>query len=94
MLPGSDPLPFPEQVDRAGSYGFLLEEGFEECRPAESLRKALRALESPPRTWGRCRDLTGFCQDQYALRFHRPRRAVARPRLVAPADTASFPWIR
>jgi hypothetical protein len=94
VLPGSDPLPFPEQVERAGSYGFLLEEGFDERRPAESLRRALRVLEAPPRTWGRCRDLTAFCQDQYALRFHRPRRARSRPRLTVPVDTASFPWIR
>jgi hypothetical protein len=94
VLPGSDPLPFPEQVDRAGCYGFLLEEGFDERRPAESLRRALRALDRPPRTWGRCRDLTSFCQDQYALRFHRPRRARVRPRLTVPVDTASFPWIR
>ncbi len=98
VLPGSDPLPFPEQMERAGSYGFLLETGFDERRPAESLRRALRGLEAPPRTWGRCRDLTGFCQDQYALRFHRARPAASRPGLTATvkkfaASLPSLPWI-
>jgi hypothetical protein len=94
VLAGSDPLPFPEQMERAGSYGFLLEEGFDERRPAESLRRALRALDRSPRAWGRCRDLTGFCQDRYALRFRRPRPSAARPGLAVPVDTASFPWAR
>jgi hypothetical protein len=92
VLPGSDPLPFPEQVDRAGSYGFLLDGEFEGDRPAESLRRALRALGAPPRTWGRCRDLTGFCQDRYALRFHGLRPAVSLPGLKKAA--APSPWTR
>ncbi len=91
VLPGSDPLPFPEQAGRAGAYGLLLAEGFDEQQPARSLRQALRALTAPPRTYGRCRDLTGFCQDQLAL------RRVKAPRLNsggAPAPSPSSQWIR
>lgn len=96
VLPGSDPLPLPEHSARAGSYGFLLEEGFDETQPAQSLRRALRALDRQPRSYGHCRDLTGFCQDQYALRFHgrapAPGPALQPDRAAASAPTA--PWTR
>jgi hypothetical protein len=94
VLRGSDPLPMPEQVDRAGSYGFLLEEGFDPGRPAESLRRALRALSSPPRTYGRLRELTPFFQDQCTLRFrhYRPRPALAGP--VERTAAVYSPWTR
>lgn len=93
VLPGSDPLPFPEQEGRAGSYGFLLTEGFDELRPARSLRQALRSLTAPMPVYGRCRDLAGFCRDQLALRLG--RRAVPRPVLVPPVEPAAPPsWTR
>jgi len=96
VLPGSDPLPLPEQADRAGSYGFLLTEGFDEQHPAQSLRRTLLALEQQPRTFGRRRDLTGFCRDQFALRLG--RRAPVSPGLgtaVQPEGATTPPtWIR
>jgi hypothetical protein len=95
VLPGSDPLPFPEHEDRAGAYGFLLEEGFEEEVPSQSLRRTLRALTASPRAYGRLRDLTGFCRDQFALRF---RRGAAPVRAVQPVpiERAAAPssWMR
>jgi hypothetical protein len=98
VLPGSDPLPLAAQADRAGSYGFLLEEGFDERRPAESLRQALRALDRPPRIYGRCRDLAAFCGEQLALRLRHRRPAVLAPGLAAPPverpAAALSPWIR
>lgn len=90
ILPGSDPLPLPEQSGRAGSYGLLLEEGFDESRPAQSLRRTLRSLESQPRTYGRCRELTGFCRDQLALRLSRRREPAPAPGLAAARST----WTR
>lgn len=94
VLPGSDPLPLPEHGSRAGAYGFLLEEGFEEARPVQSLRRSLRALTSP-RTYGRLRDLTDFCRDQLALRLQQ-RPAPVRAARLAPAErgAAPSPWIR
>ncbi|HKI04911.1 MAG TPA: hypothetical protein VKK31_23225 [Thermoanaerobaculia bacterium] len=90
ILPGSDPLPLPEQNGRAGSYGFLLEEGFDESRPAQSLRRTLRSLEKQPRTYGRCRELTGFCRDQLVLRLGRRREPAPSPDLAAAPPT----WTR
>jgi hypothetical protein len=86
VLPGSDPLPLPEHGDRAGAYGFL---------PSQSLRRTLRALTASPRAYGRLRDLTGFCRDQFALRF---RRGAAPVRAVQPVpiERAAAPssWMR
>lgn len=97
VLPGSDPLPLPEHFDRAGSYGFLLEEGLDEEQPAQSLRRALRGLDRQPRCYGHCQDLTGFCQDQYALRFQRHLPGpVLGSAPAAPAENAAAPpsWTR
>jgi hypothetical protein len=94
VLPGSDPLPFPEQAGRAGAYGLLLTEGFDEQQPARSLRQALRALTAPPRTYGRCRDLTGFCQDQLALRRVKVPRLNPGAAAGAERAPAASQWIR
>ena len=98
VLPGTDPLPLPEHAGRAGAYGFLLEEGFDEEQPAQSLRRTLRSLAAPPRTYGRCRDLTAFCQDQLALRLNRPRPAAPAHGVVPPAtpvkEAAPSSWTR
>ncbi len=96
VLRGSDPLPMPEQVDRAGSYGFLLEEGFDAGRPAESLRRALRALSSPPRTFGRLRELGPFLPASApcgSATRHRPRPG-ARGAPVERTAAVYSPWTR
>lgn len=97
VLPGTDPLPFPEQAVRAGSYGFLLNQGFDEARPAQSLRRTLRSLTAQPRTYGQRRDLTGFCQDQIALRLRRRARVpdASRGMVPRPEEVASpASWTR
>ena len=42
ILPGTDPLPFPHQTGRAGSYGFRLEGALELASPGEGIKAALR----------------------------------------------------
>lgn len=54
VLPGSDPLPFPEQVRRVGSYGAILSGSeFDLVRPADSLRRQLLGLGPELRSFGR-----------------------------------------
>ena len=53
VLPGSDPLPFPSQINRAGSFGAILPEmDFDSDNPARSLRTQLRRLEPGVRSFG------------------------------------------
>jgi hypothetical protein len=99
VLPGSDPLPLPEQAGSAGSCGFLLEHGFDASHPAQSLRRTLRALEAQPRTFGRRRNLTGFCRDQMALRLGRRTPApglgaALQPESAANSSTSPSTWMR
>jgi hypothetical protein len=73
VLPGTDPLPFPNHAGRAGSFGFVLEgplEGtLDTLRPAEDLLRRVRALREQPRTYGRGETLPRFLRDQASLQL-------------------------
>jgi len=71
VLPGSDPLPLLWHVQRAGSYGFLLEGELSRESPAGDLRRRIRELRESPRYFGRRVGLQGFLRDQVALRGRR-----------------------
>jgi len=76
ILPGSDPLPFPDHADRAGSYGFAIEGPFDSDRPAESLGMALRRVESRPVGYGLRQSLLPFVRNQLAMQW---RKHSGRP---------------
>jgi hypothetical protein len=80
VLPGTDPLPLPRHAVRPGSYGFLCQGPFDPARPAESLRRLLRARRGQPRAFGRRTGLAGFALDQAALRLRRGAGPGAVPR--------------
>jgi hypothetical protein len=67
ILPGSDPLPFPSHADRAGSYGFVLADPWNEAEPARSLRRLLAGQLRQPRIYGRREGLLGFARAQWAM---------------------------
>lgn len=92
VLPGSDPLPLPEHAGRAGSYGFLVQDGVEESRPAAALRRWLRELSTQPPTFGGCQSLGRFCRDQMALRLRRRSPVPASSPAGRPA--AQSTWTR
>ena len=88
VLPGSDPLPLAGHEARAGSSGFVVQEGVDERQPAGALRQWLRGLAVQPPTFGGCQGLAQFCRDQINLRL-RPSRisAPAPPRRPATPST-------
>lgn len=73
VLPGSDPLPFPREVDRAATYGFVLTVAVDAARPGESLRGALGALRDAPPVFGRRSGILPFVRNQVAMQLRRPR---------------------
>lgn len=77
ILPGSDPLPFPDQEGRAGSFGFLADVALPPERPAAALRAWLRALDRQPDPYGRLRGVAAFCFDQGRMQW---RKRVGRSR--------------
>ncbi|HVP30223.1 MAG TPA: hypothetical protein VMW35_13800 [Myxococcota bacterium] len=77
-LPGTDPLPFPHETRRAGSFGFRLRTAFDPKRPAASLKAALRA-GAAPEPFGRLESPLRFLRNQLAMQLRKRRRAVAAP---------------
>jgi hypothetical protein len=61
-LPGTDPLPFPHDVNKVGRMGFRLELDLDPARPAASLMSALASQGAP---------LTRFAVLESPLRFVR-----------------------
>lgn len=77
ILPGTDPLPFPPEVGRAGSYGFRLEGAADLARPAEGIKAALRGPSSRLTPFGRLEQLAPFVRHQVAMQRLKRRRSPA-----------------
>ncbi len=67
VLPGTDPLPFPDQARKAGSYGFTFEGGLDPDRPTASLRNRRRDPETRLRAYGRGEGIVPFLRNQIAM---------------------------
>ncbi|MEO7986441.1 MAG: hypothetical protein ABI766_07895 [Gemmatimonadales bacterium] len=74
VLPGTDPLPFPSQESRAGSFGFLLQGVMDLSRPAEGIKAALRDPASRLTPFGKPERALPFVRNQIAMQ-RRKRRA-------------------
>ena len=74
VLPGTDPLPFPAEVRRPGSYGFRLERPGDLARPAEAIVAALRRPDARLAPYGRLERLGAFLNNQVAMQRRRRRR--------------------
>jgi hypothetical protein len=72
VLPGSDPLPFPDHQGRAGSFGFVADVPFEPGAPASRLRGWLLALRVQPPVYGRARRPDRFLHDQLRMHLRKP----------------------
>jgi hypothetical protein len=77
VLQGTDPLPFPEQVGRAGSYGFRLEGIIDLSRPAEGIKAALLDPASRLTPFGRLERAIPFVHHQIAMQRRKRRPPVA-----------------
>lgn len=71
LLPGTDPLPFPEQARTVGGVGFVLRGELDEGRPGESLRGLLSGLREQPPVFGRFESLFRFCRYQVAMQLRK-----------------------
>ena len=67
ILPGSDPLPFPSETGRPGSFGFTLRCSIDPCRPAIGIRETLFDPASMPEPYGRLETPLRFLQNQIAM---------------------------
>lgn len=74
VLPGTDPLPFPLQTGRAGSFGFRLEGTVDLCSPGEGIKAALRDPARRLTPFGRLERLAPFVRNQIAMQRRKRRR--------------------
>jgi hypothetical protein len=71
ILPGSDPLPFPSEAVRPGSFGFTLKALFDPLYPANEIRKILRDHDVDPIPFGQLENPLQFLGKQYAVLIRR-----------------------
>lgn len=83
VLSGTDPLPIPEEVSRAGSYGFRLESAADLTRPAEGIKAALRDPAAGIRPYGRLERLVPFLRHQIAMQRLKRRNQSREPSEIA-----------
>lgn len=78
ILPGSDPLPFPSQISRVGSYGFVLPGSLDFDRPCHCIRTLLRQMSGQPAIYGRRERVLRFCRFQVAMQIRKLSTRVRR----------------
>lgn len=79
ILPGSDPLSLPDQVERVGRYGTLLTASLDRKRPAAGIEAALRGRRSPFPPFGRRVGMAEFLRAQIRIRRRGAVGEVTRP---------------
>ncbi|HEX6114559.1 MAG TPA: methyltransferase domain-containing protein [Geminicoccaceae bacterium] len=85
ILPGSDPLPHPGEVERIGSCGFVLRLDLDPRRPLATLRSRLQTLERQPVRFGRLQSPGRFVVNQLWLRL----RKLSSAQASLPHDTTT-----
>jgi hypothetical protein len=69
VVPGSDPLPFASQSERAGRYGFVLTAGVDSERPARTVVQYLLSRKDQPCPFGRLTPLPAFLISQLRMQW-------------------------
>jgi hypothetical protein len=75
VLPGSDPLPFTQEVRKVARYGFALQAPFDPATPFAPIRRALVALDASPEPFGHLERWHSFVHRQIAMQLRNRRRA-------------------
>lgn len=68
ILPGSDPLPFPSEYKKVGSFGFMLRHEIDQNFPAKSLAALLKESDIEIRTYGKLENPARFVFNQFRMR--------------------------
>jgi hypothetical protein len=77
ILPGTDPLPFPSETARAGSFGAAFRGKLDPDRPGESLLAALRDPATVLTPFGALESPLRFVRHQVGMQLRKRRRVRA-----------------
>jgi len=69
VLPGTDPLPLPDEAVRVGSFGFYLQESEQDVSPIEFLQRTLHSGKAEIFPYGDLQKNRVFLANQLRLRF-------------------------
>jgi len=68
LLPGTDPLPLPDEAGRVGSFGFMIRNKLTNTQPSTDLKNILRDTSSQITTYGQLETPWRFISNQIRLR--------------------------
>ena len=74
-LPGTDPLPFPHDIDKVGKVGFTIGIDYDAAAPAGSLLSALRVKTAPLERFARLESPVRFVRNQVAMQLRKRQSA-------------------
>ena len=78
ILPGSDPLPFPDQISKPGSYSFLIEKEPDLERPAQQLKDHLLNRTDQPSIYGQLESFYGFIKSQFSIQIKKQLKKLRK----------------
>jgi hypothetical protein len=81
VLSGSDPLPFPEEVERVGSFGFMTKFAIDPDRPAASLKRHLLQMNPELKQFGQPHRSLPFFRNQVRMQLLKRKRT---PSVLSP----------
>lgn len=70
VLPGTDPLPLPNEVSKIGGFGLHVMADFNQHRPGDSVRRILNSATPSAETFGQLESPWHFLKNQITLRLH------------------------
>jgi hypothetical protein len=69
ILPGSDPLPLPDEANRVGSYGFIINHKLSGLHPSNDLKQLLLDSRTNIKCYGDLQKISRFFRNQLGIRF-------------------------
>lgn len=78
ILPGSDPLPFPDQVRKPGRYGWWMPGPLDSDRPATAAKSLLRNPSIPFHPFGELENPWTFLTQQVRMQIRKRRGGAPR----------------
>jgi len=69
ILPGSDPLPFPSEFKRIGSFGFVMEDSVSSSNASADLKRLLLDEKRAVHTYGQLENPFRFMRNQIAMQY-------------------------
>jgi hypothetical protein len=74
ILPGSDPLPFASQYQRAGRYGFAVKGTLDKHTPAKNLKQLIKQQAHEIKLYGQLERPLSFIKNQIGMQLYKYKK--------------------